>query len=254
MKHPKLGKLLIFDPTDPDIPCGSVPEYEQRSYALLAAGDAGDLIRTPGGATTSDNRLERQVEVSLAANGSISVSILELSVGEAAMEERREFHHLSQAEYAKMIERWIERGVKGVSVSKIQPIDNETEFKLGLEFAAAGYAQLMMGRMLVFKPALVPRRDSAFLPGGRKYPIVYNDTIRVNLPPAFKVDEMPPPQKLASSAGTYRASCEAKEGELLFTRTLELNASTDSGNPKTRATFFDRIQTAEQSPVVLVRR
>ena len=252
MKHPKLGKLLIFDPTDPDIPCGSVPEYEQRSYALLAAGDAGDLIRTPGGATTADNRLERQVEVSLAANGSIAVAIQELSVGEAAMEERREFHHLSQADYAKTIERWIERGVKGASISKIQPVDNETEFRLGLEFAAPAYAQLMMGRMLVFKPALVPRRAS--FAEARKYPIVYNDTFRVKLPPAFKVDEMPPPQKLDSSVGKYRASCEAKDGELLFNRTLELNASTASDNPKKRTTFFDSIQTAEQAPVVLVRQ
>ena len=47
VKHPSLGRLLIFDPTDDDTPVGDLPDHEQGSYALLVAGDAGELMKMP---------------------------------------------------------------------------------------------------------------------------------------------------------------------------------------------------------------
>ena len=32
IKHPKLGRLLIFDPTDDDTPTGDLPEHEQGQF------------------------------------------------------------------------------------------------------------------------------------------------------------------------------------------------------------------------------
>ncbi|HMS39500.1 MAG TPA: hypothetical protein PKE69_04685, partial [Pyrinomonadaceae bacterium] len=36
--HPKLGRLLIFDATDPFTTVGDLPDHEQGSYALIMAG------------------------------------------------------------------------------------------------------------------------------------------------------------------------------------------------------------------------
>jgi Transglutaminase-like superfamily len=38
INHPKLGRLLIFDPTESETPIGDLPEDEQGSYALICAG------------------------------------------------------------------------------------------------------------------------------------------------------------------------------------------------------------------------
>src|SRR6185503_16953435 len=64
VKHPRLGRLLIFDPTDPDTPLGNLPYDEQGSFALIVAGNDGILLRMP---TTppETNRLEREVEATL---------------------------------------------------------------------------------------------------------------------------------------------------------------------------------------------
>ena len=42
-----VGKVLIFDPTDELTPVGDLPWYEQNSFALLCAGDKGQLLKMP---------------------------------------------------------------------------------------------------------------------------------------------------------------------------------------------------------------
>jgi len=61
IQHPRLGRLLIFDPTDPDTPLGDLPEDEQGSRALVVAGAQGDLVEMPL-LPANANRVESTVE------------------------------------------------------------------------------------------------------------------------------------------------------------------------------------------------
>src|SRR5712671_2394955 len=90
--HPKLGRLLIFDATDDDTPVGDLPQHEQGSFALVAAGDDGGLLRMPV-TTPEANELQRLAEVQLAADGSITAIVREKAVGQSAVSYRREFRH-----------------------------------------------------------------------------------------------------------------------------------------------------------------
>ncbi|HYY41923.1 MAG TPA: transglutaminase family protein, partial [Pyrinomonadaceae bacterium] len=103
INHPKLGRLLIFDATDDDTPVGDLPDHEQGSLALVVAGADGALLRMP---TTPPeaNQLERQTEVSLAADGSISASVHERARGQSAAGARGEFKHFSRPEYQRIIQ------------------------------------------------------------------------------------------------------------------------------------------------------
>ena len=47
VNDPKLGRLLIFDPTNEHVPMGYIPWYLQQSYGLLVAPDGGELISLP---------------------------------------------------------------------------------------------------------------------------------------------------------------------------------------------------------------
>jgi hypothetical protein len=262
IQHPSLGRLLIFDATDDNTPVGDLPNYEQGSFALLAAGDAGTLLRMP---TTSpeSNKLERQAEVTLSANGSISASVKERSIGQSAVWERAMFRHLSRPEYTKLIEGWITNGASGAKISRVDPTDNSGEgrFNLDVEFTAEAYAQLMQDRLLVFKPAIVSRLDDLFLiKSSRRHPVVlkshaYTETVRVRLPESFNVDELPDPLKLETTFGTYVSTYEVKDGQLVFTRTLTQRAATIPADQyQSVRNFFERIRAAESSPVVLARK
>ena len=71
VKHPQLGRLLIFDATDPYTPVGDLPEHEQDSLALIDAKESTELLRMP--VTPPDaNRLERTTDVTLQQDGSIT--------------------------------------------------------------------------------------------------------------------------------------------------------------------------------------
>ena len=65
----------------------------------------------------------------------------------------------------KMIEGWISSGATAAKVSNIEPKDNSVEgrFDLSVDFSASEYGQLMQNRLLVFKPAIVSRRNALML-------------------------------------------------------------------------------------------
>jgi hypothetical protein len=148
-------------------------------------------------------------------------------------------------------------------VNKVEPVDDRTEgrFALDVDFTAERYAQTMQDRLLVFKPAIVSRLEALSLTkSSRKAPVVlksnaFTETVRVQLPEGFIVDETPDPLKIETAFGNYTASYEVKEGSLLFTRTLYIRAATIPAEqyPAVR-NFFERIRATEQAPVVLAKK
>ena len=262
INHPTLGRLLIFDPTDDSTMVGDLPEHEQGSLALVIAGEAGALVRMP--VTPAEaNRLDRQADVALTVEGSISARVREQSVGRAAVAERRLYRELSRPQYVKQIEQWITRGVTGAIVSKVEPADNSAagSFTLDVEFGATGYGQLMQNRLLVFKPALVSRQESLTLTEPqRANPVVlnpraYTETVKVKLPGGFDVDELPDPVKLDTSFGAYSTAYEVKDGHLHFTRKLIVQRATIPAGEYVKVRgFFEKIRAAEQAPIVLAKK
>ena len=52
MQHPKLGRILFFDPTNEFIPLGQIPGYLQANYGLLVTSDGGELVELPAAGPT----------------------------------------------------------------------------------------------------------------------------------------------------------------------------------------------------------
>jgi len=262
IENPRLGRLLIFDSTDEDTPLGDLPEDEQGSLALIIAKDDGALVRMPV-IPADANRLDRQTEMTIRPDGSMTAVISEKSIGQTAVEERRMFRHLTRPEYTKRIENWITRGAGGARISRIEPVDDIAggQFGLKIEFAAPAYAQIMQQRLMVFKPTTVSRLESLFLTDAvRQHPVVlasyaFDETVRINLPSGFAVDEMPDPVKLNTAFGSYATTYEVKEGQLVFTRKLVQNSTiVPVEQYKSVRGFFEKIRAAEQAPVVLARK
>lgn len=262
VRHPTLGRLMIFDPTDSETPLGDLPHYLQGSLALIDSKESKELTQMP--VTPPDmNRLERNASLALNASGTLAGSIQEQAKGQAAVRFRSEFRRLSRPDYNAMIERWVTQGATAAKVGKIEPSDNATDghFSLNVEFSAEAYAQLMRDRLLVFKPAIVSRREALALTAPqRKHPVVlrsnaYSETAKFQLPAGFDVDEVPDPVKLEADFGSYVTSYEVKNGELVFKRTFSTRAMTiPAARYGVVRDFFERIRQAEQAPVVLARK
>jgi hypothetical protein len=262
IQHSTLGRLMIFDATDESTAMGDLPDHEQGSFALIVAGDAGSLMRMPTLAPGL-SKLERQTDVVLAADGSITANLKERSIGQTAVDQRRAFRRLSNVEYKGMIETWLTQGAAAAKVSRMIPADdnNGEGFGLDVDFSAAAYGKSMMDRLLVFKPAIISRRDSVSLTElTRKHPVVldaysFSETVTVKLPAGFDVDELPDAVKLDTSFGSYKTTYDVKNGELIFTRAMAQRAVTvPSDQYQSVRSFYQKMRAAEQSPVVLAKR
>lgn len=262
MTHEKLGRLMIFDATDPYTQLGDLPDHEQGSFALIAAGQDGDLVKMPT-LLPDANKLERHAEVNLMSDGTIQGKIRQQSSGQSASFERGKLSELSAGDYSNSIEKWLTARVKGGKIVKAVPSDykREGKFDLDIEFLAPTYAQIMQGKLMVFNPAMVGRLDTFYqIDGKRATPIMidsssYRETIKVKLPDGFIIDEMPEADNIETPFGKYDAKYETGDGFLLLTRSLVLNRTilpaSDYENVKR---FFGVVRAAEQSPVVLLKK
>jgi transglutaminase-like putative cysteine protease len=258
---PKMGRLLIFDPTDSVTPVGGLPREEQGSYALVEAGLDGDLVKMPQ-LPASANRIERVVEVEWNGSGQLVGHMVTKYSGQSASMMRYTARQGSIDELKKNLERSFSRRLGGVTLDKITPTDHvqEDSFELAMDFTVLQFGQLMQGRMLLFKPGiLVPDPDYLFPGKERKLPVKLSsrsrkDAVTVKVPAGFAVDEMPDPAQVESPYGTYHASWKAAGQTIHFEQQLEIkDAIVEVPEYPRVKDFFDKVAGGQAAPVVLVK-
>ncbi len=258
----KLGRLLIFDATDPYTPVGDLPDYLQGSMALIIAGDNGGIAKMPITPPETD-LLERNIEVNLSSLGEIKGTIREVANGQASTLFRSEFRRTSAADFRKGIEGWLTTAATGAKLENLQSKDgpNGANFELDTAFSAERYGQLMQNRLLVFKPVVVGRRHGIYLTENKRTSPIeissssMNESVIFTLPEGFAVDEVPDAVNLDTAFGRYSTKYEVKGGKLLFTRKLTMNRIVVAVEKYALVKdFFSKIRAAEQSPVVLIKK
>lgn len=260
--HKELGRLLIFDATDPFTPVGDLPEYLQGSQAMIVAGDKGGLLEMP--ITPPEfNAWNRETTVALNELGDLRGTIRERVSGQESRQPRTLLRSVSADDFKKSIEGWLTRGATAAKLVSFSPTDvqDKATFNMDIEFTAPRYGQLMQNRLLVFKPTVASRTNSLSLTEkSRKHPInfesnSFTERVQVELPKGFEVDEMPDPVRLSLPYGTYETSYSVKEGKLFFSRSLVTKRSTVPVEKYSEVqAFFSKIRDAEQSPVVLIKK
>ncbi len=260
--QPQLGRLLIFDPTDPYTPLGDLPEREQGSYALIDAADRGALLKMPM-LPASANRVESTVEAKVSPQGALEAARDVAYFGQSASGWRASFERTSASEQRTHMERSLARTVGSVKLGAFTHKDARDEGRLEThaEYAAEQFGQSMQGRLLLVKPGVLGIGVGYSFPAKeRKLPIVlhaaeWHDTVHLLVPDGFKVDEVPDPVSLGGAYGKYQASWIPSGSEVLFRQSLEVNDITaPAGDYKSVRDFFDHVYGAESAPVVLMRQ
>lgn len=262
VEHPSLGRLLFFDPTDPYTPLGDLDYNQQGSLVFVLAGEKGELVRLPF-TTPMANHLDRTITAQILATGAMGGRIVEHYTGQAAARSRA-IHRLPRVKFDEVIREWINDSVRAAKIVKVEAVDEQQQgkFDMTVEFAAPGYGQSMRGKLLIFKPAIVSRRD--FVPltkPERTHPVVleprsYNELSDIYIPQGFQVDELPPLVETTTPFGSYKAVCtyDAETHHVKYQRTLVMNAAEiPAADYASVRDFFETIRNAEQTPVVLSR-
>lgn len=260
LMHPKLGRLMICDPTNPYVPFGILPNADCGGYGLFLSGADGDLCQLPLSQPSSG---QKSITFKIQADGSLSGTIKRVIAGPAAEQMRAEFRNASPSDFQKRQQKQIQQSVANAEVEIVETVDafEQGSFTLTENLKANAYGKPMRDTLLVFKPVVFP--VSSGLPTmriKRTQPlrieaVELTETTEVALPEGFAVDELPTNTDLQSEIGRYTANIQKKGGgQLVLNRTLALKETTvPAENYPEIVRFAEKVQEAEQSPVVLKR-
>jgi Domain of Unknown Function with PDB structure (DUF3857)/Transglutaminase-like superfamily len=259
LEHPVLGRLLLFDPTDPYTPPGYLPRHEQGSLALIGIAEGGGLVEAPAAPLPAASR-ERLVDAELAPDGSLAGSFVDKRTGEKLPQAVAEYRSRPKPDYTKAIERWVGLGVPGAATSDLEIADNHGAFVLKGRFKTTRYAQAPQTRMLIFRAAPLRHLDTpSFTAKTRRFPVVLDadaldETSRIKLPAGFRVEELPTALRLDSPFGKFEASWSLDGDALTFRRKVEIPAQTiEAARYSEVRKFLDSIAGAPDTPVVLLK-
>lgn len=259
-QHPKLGRLLIFDPTNEFVPFGQIPPYEQANYGLLVGDQGGELIPLPL-SSPETNGVSRTAKLKLLPDGSLQGQIEERYTGFNAMLGREFLQHETENDRKKIIERLVANSLGNFQLDKYELVnanDIDQDLIIRFNFSAAHYAK-SAGSMLLVRPRVLgelagpwdankPRHYAYEFRG----PFLDRDTVEISLPEGFKVDELPDPAKITFPFAEYVSKTESGEGVLKYTREYKQTASEVSMEHMDELKkFFSQINLDEKNMAVL---
>ncbi len=259
---PGLGRVMMFDPTDPFTPVGDLPESEQGSYALLLAGSRGALVQMPRLPATA-KRIESSVDAEMDADGQLKARIARQYFGQSGSGLRAVSKLRGSDEVKKLYERTWTRRIAGSSLTSVATENHpeENRVAMNLDLKADQFGQIMQGRLLVIRPGILSSgNEFGFNTRQRSLPVeldssLRKDTVRIKIPDGFKLDELPSPAKIESRYGTIEAIWKVQGGEVLFEQTLEVREFTAPvAEYASVRDFFDQVNGVLQAPVVLVKQ
>jgi Domain of Unknown Function with PDB structure (DUF3857)/Transglutaminase-like superfamily len=232
MTHPKLGKILFFDPTDELTPFGQLNGALQANYGLLVTPDGGDLVELPK-LPPAMNGIQRTAKLSLSATGTVSGEVQETRVGDRAWSQRWALRTVTKdADRIKPIETLLSHSlatfqITKASVGNLQLTDQP--FMYNYSVVAQSYAKTA-GNLLLVRPRFIGNKSSDLLETKepRKYPVEFEgpsrdtDTFEIALPAGYEVDDLPPPVNADYSFASYHSKTEVNGNTLKYTRTFEV--------------------------------
>lgn len=259
---PRWGRLLIFDPTDPNTVVGDLRRDLQGSKVLICADGGEELTTLPTLSVEPEYLFEQRVELSLSANGSVSGKCSLGGAGQVGAERRRWLRMTSANELREKAVERLSATVRGVAVTNVTSNDDRRSGRCSVvfEFSAPNFAQLMGGGLALVRLDVLSRDSVPTFAGKERRtpieirPVSQHDEVVLELPAGFKAEELPPKAVLAGPYGSYENSFEVSGQSVLRHRALKLTPAivpvSEYANLKK---FLSDVAKADRTAVVLQR-
>lgn len=259
-EHPKLGHLLIFDPTNDLVPFGHIPYYEQDSFALLVTGDGGELIHLPV-TPPAMNEVRRTAKFTLLPDGTLQGDVEESRSGYLAMLTRSYLRDESHSDRRKMIEHLLGSDLADFQVDSFaveNADDIDKDLVLRYKFTANHYAKTA-GPLLLVRPRVVGQMAGAFdstKPRHYAYdfaaPFLRTDSVEITLPDGYGVDELPDPVHTVLPFAEYESKSENSGKVLKYTREYKVETTQVQVDKVTQLRqIFSEINADEKNMAIL---
>jgi hypothetical protein len=262
MQHPKLGRILFFDPTNDLTPFGQIGGYLQANYGLLVTPAGGELVELPQ-QPSAMNSTQRVGKLTIDANGKLKGDVEEVRLGDQARSERGRLRTATKdVDRIKPIENLLAGSLSNFQIVRASLVNLEhTDLPFGFKysFQSDNYAK-NAGNLLLVRPRVLGSESSEILETKepRKFPFEFKgpsrdtDSFDIGLPPGYEVDELPPPVDVDYSFASYHSKTEASGQVLHYTRSMEIKElSVPVGKMDELKKFYRTIASDERNTAVL---
>ena len=239
LQHPKLGRILFFDPTNEITPFGQIGGYLQANYGLLVTPEGGELVELPQ-QPSAMNSIQRVGKLTLDANGMLKGDVEEVRLGDRAASERARLHNATKStDRIKPIESLLAGSLPSFQIVKASLVNlDQTDQPFGFKytFQSANYAK-NAGNLLLVRPRVLGSKSSGILETKepRKFPLEFEGPVRdtdsfdIALPPGYEVDE------LTASDGCGLQLCQLSQQDRIQRADLALHPQHgDQGTERSR--------------------
>ncbi|MFZ0276563.1 MAG: DUF3857 and transglutaminase domain-containing protein [Candidatus Sulfotelmatobacter sp.] len=260
--HPKLGKLLFFDPTDELTPFGQIRGELQANYGLLVTPAGGELIELPQ-QPSSMNSIQRTAKLTLDATGTLKGDVREMRFGDRAASERWRLQTVTKdTDRIKPIEDLLGNSLSSFRITHASLVNlqqTDQPFGFNYSFESPNYAK-NAGNLLLVRPRVIGSKGSGFLETKepRKFPIEFEgpardtDSFEISIPAGYVVDDLPPAVDEDFGFASYHAKTVVKGNVVDYTRTFEVKElSVPVNKAEDLRKFYRIIAGDERSTVVL---
>lgn len=232
VQHPRLGRILYFDPTNELTPFGQIGGYLQANYGLLVTSEGGELVELPE-QPPAMNSIRRAAKLSLDPAGTLKGEVTETRLGDRAWSERWRLRSVTKsADQIKPIEDLLAGSLSLFQITQASVMNlNQTDQPFGFRynFVAQNYAKNAGGLLLV-RPRVLGVKSSGILEtkDPRKFPVEFEgpssdtDTFDITIPAGYVVDDLPPAVDADYGFASYHAKTEVTGNLIHYTRTFEV--------------------------------
>jgi len=230
--HPKLGKLLFFDPTDEITPLGEIRGELQANYGLLVTPDGGELLALPQ-QPSAMNGVERHGKLTLDSTGRLVGQVIEIRKGDRGLEGRWNLRAAAKdTDRIKPIENILSSSLPNYRIThaSVSNMHDATQpFGYDYSFESENYAKNTAGLLLV-RPRIVGVKSQGFLETKepRRFAVEFQgpvrdmDSFEIAIPAGYMLDDLPPAVDVDYGFASYHSKTEFKDSKLHYSRTFEV--------------------------------
>ena len=226
MQHPKLGRLLLFDPTSSTVALGDLPSFEQLSHGLLVTEGGGELIDFPM-LEPEASSLRRTAKLKLDDSGTLSGNVTEVRSGSIAAQLRGALQTMTAAERVRFMEHSVAFHIADFRISDlaVENLDDVTrDLVVRYTLAAPSYAK-HSGPLVLVRPRVLGSKAEAVLDlkerkqGYRTDGTTLQvDEVEIAAPATLALDELPEKTAVATPTLTYDSETTFDAGMLRYKR------------------------------------
>jgi hypothetical protein len=262
-QHPRLGRLLFFDPTNDLIPFGQLPGYLQANYGLLVTPEGGELIELPQ-QPSAMNSIQRTGKLSLDPSGTLKGDVKEVRLGERASFERWRLRTVTKdIDRIKPIEELLSGSLANFQITHATLLNvqkNDQPFGFNYSFESQNYAK-NAGDLLLVRPRVIGNKSLGFLETKEprnfaielEEPTRDTDTFEITIPAGYAVDDLPPPVDADYSFASYHSKTVVNGNVVGYTRTFEVKELSVPVNQAEELKKFYRIIAGDERSTMVLK-